>query len=125
MLFGVPTVYARMLRHVKDPVPLGYSGPKSAADPSWFVSQEDMTHLRGDINAALAQMRTHRVHSCGSAALPEPVMHAWHRLCGQVLLERFGMTELGMVSLSTLFDESFVGFFISYYYFFFSIETIA
>lgn len=32
----------------------------------------------------------------GSAALPEPVMKQWHNISGHTLLERFGMTEIGM-----------------------------
>ncbi len=30
------------------------------------------------------------------SALPQPVMTQWYDLCGQVLLERYGMTEIGM-----------------------------
>lgn len=33
---------------------------------------------------------------CGSAAMPESVMQRWEVISGHVLLERFGMTELGM-----------------------------
>ena len=32
----------------------------------------------------------------GSAALPEPQMRQWEDISGQVLLERFGMTEILM-----------------------------
>jgi malonyl-CoA/methylmalonyl-CoA synthetase len=32
----------------------------------------------------------------GSAALPEPVMGQWKRISGHTLLERYGMTEIGM-----------------------------
>ncbi len=32
----------------------------------------------------------------GSAALPESVMDRWHQISGHVLLERYGMTEIGM-----------------------------
>jgi len=32
----------------------------------------------------------------GSAALPETQFHEWEQISGQRLLERFGMTELGM-----------------------------
>ena len=33
----------------------------------------------------------------GSAACPVPVMAQWERLTGQRLLERYGMTETGMI----------------------------
>src|SRR5207244_4354494 len=32
----------------------------------------------------------------GSAALPVPVLEKWQAISGQVLLERYGMTEIGM-----------------------------
>merc|ERR1719436_1701036 len=32
----------------------------------------------------------------GSAALPIPTMKAWAEISGHVLLERYGMTEIGM-----------------------------
>jgi malonyl-CoA/methylmalonyl-CoA synthetase len=41
-------------------------------------------------------MQKFRLMVCGSAALPVSVMEKWAQLSGQVLLERYGMTELGM-----------------------------
>ncbi len=32
----------------------------------------------------------------GSAALPQPVLERWAEITGHVLLERYGMTEIGM-----------------------------
>ena len=32
----------------------------------------------------------------GSAALPQPVLEKWESISGHRLLERYGMTELGM-----------------------------
>jgi malonyl-CoA/methylmalonyl-CoA synthetase len=32
----------------------------------------------------------------GSAPLPEPVFHQWASITGHKLLERYGMTEIGM-----------------------------
>ncbi|KAI8145495.1 hypothetical protein BJV82DRAFT_603888 [Fennellomyces sp. T-0311] len=41
--------------------------------------------------------RQFRFMVSGSASLPNPLRDAWRRLsCGQVLLERYGMTEIGM-----------------------------
>lgn len=34
--------------------------------------------------------------TCGSAALPEPTFHHWKDITGHYLLERFGMSEIGM-----------------------------
>ncbi len=43
-----------------------------------------------------AVMQQFRLMVCGSAALPVSVMEKWEALSGQILLERYGMTELGM-----------------------------
>lgn len=32
----------------------------------------------------------------GSAALPTPVLERWQAITGHILLERYGMTEIGM-----------------------------
>ncbi len=46
--------------------------------------------------ALTAVMKTFRLMVSGSAALPVTVMEKWGRVSGQVLLERYGMTEIGM-----------------------------
>lgn len=38
----------------------------------------------------------------GSAALPESVMERWHVVTGHTLLERYGMTEIGMALTNPL-----------------------
>ena len=38
----------------------------------------------------------------GSAALPEPIMTRWEEITGHRLLERYGMTELGMALTNPL-----------------------
>ncbi len=37
-----------------------------------------------------------RLMVSGSAALPQPVLERWAEITGHVLLERYGMTEIGM-----------------------------
>lgn len=44
-----------------------------------------------------AGARRARLMMCGSAALPVPVLARWQEITGQVLLERYGLTEVGMV----------------------------
>ena len=41
-------------------------------------------------------MSKFRLMVCGSAALPVTVMDKWKHISGQILLERYGMTEIGM-----------------------------
>ncbi|KAI2641100.1 acetyl-CoA synthetase-like protein [Xylaria nigripes] len=80
----VPTVYTRLLStHNSLPPEIAEAG-RIAASPE---------HMRVAIS--------------GSAALPTPVKQAWKNLsCGNVLLERYGMTEVGMaLSCGLEFDD--------------------
>lgn len=47
-------------------------------------------------SAMAAAAKTLRLMVSGSAALPVPVMEKWKAITGQTLLERYGMTEIGM-----------------------------
>ncbi|MBB5350204.1 malonyl-CoA/methylmalonyl-CoA synthetase [Haloferula luteola] len=51
----------------------------------------------GEDPAAVAGFRDLRLMVSGSAALPASLHERWRRLTGQVLLERYGMTETGMI----------------------------
>ena len=46
-----------------------------------------------------------RLMMCGSAALPRTVLDRWHEITGHVLLERYGMTEVGMALSNPLHGE--------------------
>ncbi|KAK4147777.1 uncharacterized protein C8A04DRAFT_33890 [Dichotomopilus funicola] len=73
-LTAVPTIYARLLTTHKALPPDMQSATRTAISPA---------NLRLAIS--------------GSAALPTPIKRAWSELSGgNVLLERFGMTEVGM-----------------------------
>ncbi|MEY3920887.1 MAG: hypothetical protein RL634_648 [Bacteroidota bacterium] len=43
-----------------------------------------------------ASLKKFRLMVCGSAALPVSTMEKWERISGHTLLERYGMTEIGM-----------------------------
>lgn len=58
------------------------------------------TSVRQRISAALKNMR---LMVSGSAALPVSVMERWEEISGHRLLERYGMTELGM-AISNPYD---------------------
>lgn len=71
---AVPTIWTRMLRAYESLSPEMQKAGKEAVSPR---------HLRLNIS--------------GSAALPKPVQDAWTELSeGNILLERYGMTEVGM-----------------------------
>ena len=61
------------------------------------ASQKDQKRMR----AAASKLR---LFVCGSAALAKSDFDAWERISGQKILERYGMTETGMV-LSNLYDH--------------------
>jgi malonyl-CoA/methylmalonyl-CoA synthetase len=71
---AVPTIYSRLLESHSDLPP----------------------ELRGAVQKATAPANL-RLNICGSAALPTPTKKAWTDLTnGNILLERYGMTEVGM-----------------------------
>jgi malonyl-CoA/methylmalonyl-CoA synthetase len=45
----------------------------------------------------------------GSAALPQPVMDKWEVITSHRLLERYGMTEIGMALTNPLHGERIPG----------------
>ena len=50
-----------------------------------------------------------RLMVSGSAALPVPVLESWREISGQTLLERYGMTEIGMALSNPLRGERIPG----------------
>ena len=46
-----------------------------------------------------------RLMVSGSAALPVPMFERWHEITGHILLERYGMTEIGMALSNPLHGE--------------------
>ena len=45
----------------------------------------------------------------GSAALPVPILNEWEKITGHRLLERYGMTEIGMALTNPLHGERVPG----------------
>lgn len=71
VFMAVPTVYAKLIR-------------------AWDGQSAD---VRAQIRSALESFR---LMVSGSAALPVSVLETWRRISGHTLLERYGMTEIGM-----------------------------
>ena len=71
IFMAVPTVYVRLIR-------------------AWEEASE------GDRGRWSEGARKMRLMVSGSAALPINVLERWRELTGQMLLERYGMTEIGM-----------------------------
>ena len=77
VFMAVPTVYARLVS-------------------AWEAATPE-TRRRWSTGAAGLRLMV-----CGSAALPVSTLERWRELTGHVLLERYGMTELGMALSNTL-----------------------
>jgi malonyl-CoA/methylmalonyl-CoA synthetase len=71
LFMAVPTIYVKMIEAL------------AAMDPDKL----------GQVRAGFQSMR---LMISGSAALPVKIFEKWQALTGQVLLERYGMTEIGM-----------------------------
>jgi len=78
VFMAVPTIYVKMIEALE------------AMDPA----------ARNDVVGGFARMR---LMVSGSAALPAGVHRKWEEITGQKLLERYGMTEIGM-ALSNLYE---------------------
>ena len=53
--------------------------------------------------------RRMRLMVSGSAALPVPILEKWQQISGHVLLERYGMTEIGMALSNPLEGQRYPG----------------
>jgi malonyl-CoA/methylmalonyl-CoA synthetase len=71
VLMAVPTIYGRLIA-------------------AWRAASPDVRRAWAGGAAAL------RLFVSGSAALPVPVLEEWRHITGHTLLERYGMTEIGM-----------------------------
>src|SRR5690606_31738335 len=77
LFMAVPTIYARLVA-------------------AWEAADDDTRRTWSD------GARRLRLMVSGSAALPVSTLERWRELTGHVLLERYGMTELGMALSNTL-----------------------
>jgi malonyl-CoA/methylmalonyl-CoA synthetase len=71
LFMGVPTIYSRLIA-------------------AWEAADES---TRAKMTAGCKRLR---LMVCGSAALPVATLEKWRTVSGHTLLERFGMTEIGM-----------------------------
>ncbi|MEM8864084.1 MAG: acyl-CoA synthetase [Planctomycetota bacterium] len=78
VFMAVPTVYVKLIQVLQD------------------LSPDERERV-------VAEFRDMRLMVSGSAALPASVHNHWRELTGQALLERYGMTEIGM-ALSNPYD---------------------
>ncbi len=85
LLMGVPTVYSKLIQQ-------------------WEEADEPTKKIYSDACSKF------RLMVSGSAALPVSVLGKWKTISGQVLLERYGMTEIGMALSNPLHGERKPGF---------------
>jgi malonyl-CoA/methylmalonyl-CoA synthetase len=84
LFMAVPTVYARLI-----------AAYENASDDERQAFRDGCRKLRLMVS--------------GSAALPVPTLEKWREISGHVLLERYGMTETGMILSNPLHGERRAG----------------
>ena len=85
VFMAVPTIYFKLIAH-------------------WGTLPVQKQHKLTDC------MSKFRLMVCGSAALPVTVMEKWKHISGQTLLERYGMTEIGMAISNPYHGERKAGY---------------
>jgi malonyl-CoA/methylmalonyl-CoA synthetase len=85
VFMAVPTIYFKLMTYLES------------------ISIEEQAELKN-------LMSPFRLMVCGSAALPVSVMERWEQYSGQRLLERYGMTELGMAISNPYHGERKAGY---------------
>ena len=85
VFMAVPTIYYKLITHWESLLP----------------------DEQSSIYTALQKFR---LMVCGSAALPISVMQKWETISGHLLLERYGMTEIGMAISNPYIGERRPGF---------------
>lgn len=74
IFMAVPTIYSRLMEH--------------------YDKHFSQPHVQDFVRATC--QNNFRLMVSGSAALPVPVLERWKNITGHMLLERYGMTEVGM-----------------------------
>jgi len=85
VFMAVPTIYAKLIQ-------------------SWEEASAEERQRRSEACRKL------RLMVSGSAALPVAVLEKWRQVSGHILLERYGMTEIGMALSNPLRGERRAGF---------------
>ena len=123
LFMAVPTVYAKMIEELKlygmthqlpDHAIANYknilnlpptpslattttpSSTSTASSNHHGNKKENEQLTLQDYQQGLQVLSNMRLNVSGSAAMPEPIFKQWQTLTNQVLLERYGMTEIGM-----------------------------
>ncbi|XP_053401630.1 malonate--CoA ligase ACSF3, mitochondrial-like [Mercenaria mercenaria] len=89
MFMAVPTIYAKLIEE--------YDKQRHA----------DNKYIPDNLPSVLTEK--FRLMVSGSAALPQPVMKKWEDITGHTLLERYGMTEVGMALTNPLHGKRVPG----------------
>lgn len=74
-----------------------------------LISQWDIIPSK-EKNILQEKMENQRLMVCGSAALPVTILNKWRKISGHTLLERYGMTEIGMALSNRLKGRRFPGY---------------
>ncbi|GFO49300.1 acyl-CoA synthetase family member 3 [Plakobranchus ocellatus] len=90
LFMAVPTVYAKLMTYYEENVEA-----RDASMAAKFIK--------------LTLSKNIRLMVCGSAAMPRPLSSRWQDITGHRLLERYGMTEIGMALSNPLHGDRVPG----------------
>lgn len=91
--FSVGKIWDTIMRK-DDPVSVFMGVPTMY---NFLVKSFDSLETEAQRQAAIDGAKRLRLFLCGSAACPKPLMESWKRISGEYPLERYGMTEAGMI----------------------------
>jgi malonyl-CoA/methylmalonyl-CoA synthetase len=100
LFMAVPTVYVKLIQYLTAPPP-----PPSSDS----LSSSSSLSVEKEKQEVIYSFQKMRLHVSGSAACPVTLFKQWHDLTGQILLERYGMTEIGMALSNPLHGDRHSG----------------
>jgi malonyl-CoA/methylmalonyl-CoA synthetase len=102
LFMAVPTIYAKLIAAWE----MGRNDPEDSSLNRLENLSENRSRDRQQRTAGCAKMR---LMVSGSAALPVQILEKWSHISGHFLLERYGMTEIGMALSNPLHGQRGAG----------------
>lgn len=104
LFMAVPTIYVKLIAAWE----AAHAQAHFSAQPvkNSGIGSEDTAPTSSTLASGLANLR---LMVSGSAALPVQVLQQWQQISGHLLLERYGMTEIGMALSNPLHGQRLPG----------------
>jgi malonyl-CoA/methylmalonyl-CoA synthetase len=103
VFMAVPTIYSKLLSHLENTS--SERGPSTLKTLQETGEMESKSQVSQSLQDGQKACRSLRLMVSGSAALPVSLWNSWKEKTGHALLERYGMTEIGMALSNPLHGE--------------------